>query len=254
MSCVVCAVMRVLTQVCVSCVSELIYKASSPDEEALCRAAKDNGIVFISRSTQSITVQVNGDKLVYEVLCSMEFTSDRRRMSVVVRTPEGELKLLTKGADTMMYSRLGDGGDELKEKTLQDLDVFSKEVKTARHARYDTRTHTHDTHDTHTHTHTHTHTTHTHNTHARTHGAHGREVDLCCGECAGIAYAGLRRKEADRTGMRDIPRTVQRGRHPHGRPRGSCTCLSALHGARAHTTHTRHTHDTHDTHGTHGTP
>lgn len=106
---------------------ELIYKASSPDEEALCRAAKDNGIVFISRSTQSITVQVNGDKLVYEVLCSMEFTSDRRRMSVVVRTPEGELKLLTKGADTMMYSRLGDGDDELKEKTLQDLDVFSKE-------------------------------------------------------------------------------------------------------------------------------
>jgi magnesium-transporting ATPase (P-type) len=133
-------------------VSELIYKASSPDEEALCRAAKDNGIVFISRSTQSITVQVNGDKLVYEVLCSMEFTSDRRRMSVVVRTPEGELKLLTKGADTMMYSRLGDGDDELKEKTLQDLDVFSKEVRSR--TTQDTRTtHKHDTHDTQTHTH-----------------------------------------------------------------------------------------------------
>ncbi len=208
MSCVVCAVMRVLTQVCVSCVSELIYKASSPDEEALCRAAKDNGIVFISRSTQSITVQVNGDKLVYEVLCSMEFTSDRRRMSVVVRTPEGELKLLTKGADTMMYSRLGDGGDELKEKTLQDLDVFSKEVTIARR------------------------------THARPHGAHECEVNLCWGECAGIAYAGLRRKEADRAGMRDIPRTVQRGRHPHGRPRGSCTCVSALHDTTRHTRHT----------------
>jgi magnesium-transporting ATPase (P-type) len=108
--------------------AELIYKASSPDEEALCRAAKDNGIVFIARSTQSITVQVNGDKLVYEVLCSMEFTSDRRRMSVVIRTPEGELKLLTKGADTMMYSRLREGDEELKAKTLEDLDVFSKEV------------------------------------------------------------------------------------------------------------------------------
>lgn len=58
----------------------------------------------------------------------MEFTSDRRRMSVVVRTPEGELKLLSKGADTMMYSRLREGDEDLKEKTLQDLDVFSKEV------------------------------------------------------------------------------------------------------------------------------
>lgn len=59
----------------------------------------------------------------------MEFTSDRRRMSVIVRTPEGEVKLISKGADTMMYSRLREGDDELKEKTLQDLDDFSKEVK-----------------------------------------------------------------------------------------------------------------------------
>lgn len=40
--------------------AELMYKASSPDEEALCRAAKDNGIVFLSRSNQSVTVQVGG--------------------------------------------------------------------------------------------------------------------------------------------------------------------------------------------------
>lgn len=40
--------------------TELIYKASSPDEEALCRAAKDNGVVFSSRSNQGITIQVEG--------------------------------------------------------------------------------------------------------------------------------------------------------------------------------------------------
>lgn len=40
--------------------AELIYKASSPDEEALCRAAKDNGIIFLNRSNQAITIQVGG--------------------------------------------------------------------------------------------------------------------------------------------------------------------------------------------------
>lgn len=106
---------------------ELIYKASSPDEEALCRAAKDHGAIFLSRSNQGITVQIGDQQLVFQVLCMMEFTSERRRMSVLVRTPEGKIKLYSKGADTMMYSLLREGDDELKQKILDDLDNYSKE-------------------------------------------------------------------------------------------------------------------------------
>jgi hypothetical protein len=37
------------------------YKASSPDEEALCRAARDNGFVFVKRAPQALTVEENGN-------------------------------------------------------------------------------------------------------------------------------------------------------------------------------------------------
>ena len=35
----------------------LIYKASSPDEEALCHAASAHGLTFLSRSSKGVTVR-----------------------------------------------------------------------------------------------------------------------------------------------------------------------------------------------------
>jgi len=39
-----------------------------------------------------------GQEEVYEVLNVLEFNSTRKRMSVVIRTPEGKIKLYCKGA------------------------------------------------------------------------------------------------------------------------------------------------------------
>lgn len=36
----------------------------------------------------------------------IEFTSNRKRMSVVVRTPKGKIVIYTKGADNMILPRL----------------------------------------------------------------------------------------------------------------------------------------------------
>eukprot|EP01104_Vermistella_antarctica_P005938 TRINITY_DN16684_c0_g1_i1.p1 TRINITY_DN16684_c0_g1~~TRINITY_DN16684_c0_g1_i1.p1 ORF type:complete len:1126 (+),score=362.88 TRINITY_DN16684_c0_g1_i1:248-3625(+) len=107
----------------------IVYKAASPDEEALCDAARANGHEMVSRTTRTITIREHGEEKVYDVLAVMEFTSDRRRMSVVVRSPEGRVVMYSKGADSMMYSRLNDREDdiELKQKTLDDLDYFSAE-------------------------------------------------------------------------------------------------------------------------------
>eukprot|EP01087_Luapelamoeba_hula_P011161 TRINITY_DN3003_c0_g1_i1.p1 TRINITY_DN3003_c0_g1~~TRINITY_DN3003_c0_g1_i1.p1 ORF type:complete len:1289 (-),score=252.87 TRINITY_DN3003_c0_g1_i1:164-4030(-) len=126
---------------------ELIYKASSPDEEALCKAAHQFGYSFISRTSGGVTLNISspgdqkrksknsdsdtddgeeGEEVLYEQLCMMEFTSDRRRMSVIVRTPDGEIKLLSKGADSVMFERLASGQDELKAKSSADLDSFSQ--------------------------------------------------------------------------------------------------------------------------------
>lgn len=39
----------------------------------------------------------------YEILHVLEFTSTRKRMSVVVRAPDGKIKLMIKGAVSVWY-------------------------------------------------------------------------------------------------------------------------------------------------------
>ena len=37
-----------------------------------------------------------------EILNIIEFTSQRKRMSVIIRDPDGKIKVLTKGADSVL--------------------------------------------------------------------------------------------------------------------------------------------------------
>lgn len=87
------------------------FQAASPDELALVRGARDLGFVVTHRSSQSITVQIshpdgNSSAAVYEILDVVEFSSKRKRMSVIVRCPDGRLWLICKGADSIMLPRL----------------------------------------------------------------------------------------------------------------------------------------------------
>jgi magnesium-transporting ATPase (P-type) len=51
-------------------------------------------------------VEVGGRLLRYELLAVLEFSSERKRMSVVVRCPQRRLQLISKGADNVMLARL----------------------------------------------------------------------------------------------------------------------------------------------------
>lgn len=87
------------------------YEAESPDEEALVVAAKQLGWTLVSRSTRELCLRVADatgaeSEVKYELLHVIEFNSTRKRMSVIVRSPEGKLMLLTKGADSVIYERL----------------------------------------------------------------------------------------------------------------------------------------------------
>jgi phospholipid-transporting ATPase len=84
----------------------VVYQASSPDEAALIAAARVWGYVFQERSTNSVTLLVGDLEIVYEILATLEFNSDRKRMSVVVRDPGDQLWLWTKGADSVMFPLL----------------------------------------------------------------------------------------------------------------------------------------------------
>ena len=63
------------------------YNSSSPDELALVNAAKSFGIVFEKRDEDNnILIDYKGEiQLKYQLLNILEFSSDRKRMSVIVR-------------------------------------------------------------------------------------------------------------------------------------------------------------------------
>ncbi|ELK19322.1 Putative phospholipid-transporting ATPase IK [Pteropus alecto] len=86
--------------------NKLVYQAASPDEEALVTAARNFGYVFLARTQDSITVVELGEERVYQVLAIMDFNSIRKRMSVLVRDPEGSIYLYTKGADIVIFDLL----------------------------------------------------------------------------------------------------------------------------------------------------
>nr|XP_055102992.1 phospholipid-transporting ATPase IK-like isoform X1 [Symphalangus syndactylus] len=88
------------------CPDQLLYQAACPDEEALVTAARNFGYVFLSRTQDTITIVELGEERVYQVLAIMDFNSMRKRMSVLVRKPEGTICLYTKGADTVIFERL----------------------------------------------------------------------------------------------------------------------------------------------------
>lgn len=79
------------------------YKAQSQDEEALVNAAAYFHMVLINKNGNTVEVNFNGSIIQYEILDILEFTSDRKRMSVVVKDCQnGKIILLSKGADEAM--------------------------------------------------------------------------------------------------------------------------------------------------------
>uniref|UniRef100_A0AAY4APN7 Phospholipid-transporting ATPase n=1 Tax=Denticeps clupeoides TaxID=299321 RepID=A0AAY4APN7_9TELE len=84
----------------------LVYKAQSPDEGALVTAARNFGFVFCSRTPGTVTVHELGRPVTYTLLAILDFNNIRKRMSVIVRNPEGRIRLYCKGADTVLFDRL----------------------------------------------------------------------------------------------------------------------------------------------------
>uniref|UniRef100_A0A665WHR4 Phospholipid-transporting ATPase n=1 Tax=Echeneis naucrates TaxID=173247 RepID=A0A665WHR4_ECHNA len=105
---------------------KITYQAASPDEGALVRAARNLGFVFSGRTPDSVIVEMLGTEEKYELLHVLEFTSVRKRMSVIMRTPSGKIRLYCKGADTVIYDRLADSS-RYKEITLKHLEQFATE-------------------------------------------------------------------------------------------------------------------------------
>ncbi|KAI6058462.1 Phospholipid-transporting ATPase ID [Aix galericulata] len=79
------------------------------------------------KKEETITVVEMGETKIYKLLAILDFNNVRKRMSVIVRSPEGDLTLYCKGADTILYELLHPSCDSLKEETTEHLNEFAGE-------------------------------------------------------------------------------------------------------------------------------
>lgn len=83
---------------------EVEYQGESADEVALLDGARDAGVAVTRRVENKLYVRNDGslEEDEYTILAMMEFSSERKRMSVVARCPDGRARIFSKGADTTM--------------------------------------------------------------------------------------------------------------------------------------------------------
>ncbi|KAH1128775.1 hypothetical protein J1N35_000153 [Gossypium stocksii] len=111
---------------------KIFYEAESPDEAAFVIAAREVGFQFFKRNQTSIQLReldCNSGEIVdreYELLHVLEFSSARRRMSVIVRNPERQLLLLAKGADSVIFERLSEQGRMFGAETKEHIERYSE--------------------------------------------------------------------------------------------------------------------------------
>lgn len=88
------------------------YNGPSPDEVALVEYASSMKFDCTLSVTESIKLNASFDngsitEYNFEVYRKMDFNSDRKRMSVLLKDPiDGKIKLLIKGADSIIKERL----------------------------------------------------------------------------------------------------------------------------------------------------
>ncbi|KAK3333596.1 hypothetical protein B0T19DRAFT_130374 [Cercophora scortea] len=102
------------------------YQAASPDEGALVEGALQLGHKFVARKPRSVIIEVEGERLEYELLAMCEFNSTRKRMSTIYRCPDGKIRCYCKGADTVILERLNENNPHV-DVTLRHLEEYASE-------------------------------------------------------------------------------------------------------------------------------
>uniref|UniRef100_A0A8D0BB27 Phospholipid-transporting ATPase n=1 Tax=Salvator merianae TaxID=96440 RepID=A0A8D0BB27_SALMN len=89
---------------------DFCYEAESPDEAALVHAARAYQFTLVSRTAEQVTVRLpEGTLLTFDLLYTLGFDCNRKRMSVIVRNPlTKEITVYTKGADSAIMDLLED--------------------------------------------------------------------------------------------------------------------------------------------------
>lgn len=105
------------------------YQGSSPDELAMVKVAADLGYKFADRASGSINIDVRGTIMTIEVFAVIEFTSARKRMSIIALLPDGNYYIFCKGADSIILERLEktSADSEQVKNSLKGLEQFARD-------------------------------------------------------------------------------------------------------------------------------
>ena len=106
---------------------EIKYIGTSPDDLELVRMASKQGYKLVQTSFDKKTVLIGGKKKVFEILNILNFSSERKRMSIIFRDPKGKIKMYIKGADCEITKRLSEHSknSEYFKKINNDVECFS---------------------------------------------------------------------------------------------------------------------------------
>ncbi|MCQ2816673.1 MAG: phospholipid-translocating P-type ATPase [archaeon] len=123
--------------------NEIDYNGLSPDDIELVRAAANQGFRMVDSTNEYKIIELGNRTEKYEILNLFGFTSDRKRMSIIVKGPDGKIKMYTKGADSEIKNRLKleqnqkhlitaiDCSEFFSQKGFRNLFVAMKEIKPA---------------------------------------------------------------------------------------------------------------------------
>ena len=104
------------------------FQGTSPDEVTLLDAAKEIGFLFLNRSSNKIYFEVVGVRQEAELLQSFQFSSERKRMTVIVRH-KNAIRVYCKGADNVIQDRLDNSiRQPFLSSTKRDVVKFAKTV------------------------------------------------------------------------------------------------------------------------------
>ncbi|XP_008544618.1 phospholipid-transporting ATPase IF isoform X1 [Microplitis demolitor] len=97
------------------------YQAASADEKALVEASARCGVILTKYEADLLEIKAGDRFLHFTCLETLEFTSERKRMSVIVQDSAGELWLYSKGADSEMFPLMHEGKIQQTEEHVADF-------------------------------------------------------------------------------------------------------------------------------------
>ena len=110
----------------------IVYKSSSPDETAMINCARKFGLIFEGRDIYDniFILEKNNltkkyEKKTFKLLSCLDYSSERKRMAVIVKSPDNKIYLFAKGADSAIGERVTQN-KELIDITGEHLIQFAK--------------------------------------------------------------------------------------------------------------------------------